>query len=472
MSIATITGLNITGPQGQRILHEVDLELRPGEVTGLIGESGSGKTTLAHVLLGHLAPGLHLTAGTVRVAGRDPLTPAGRRALRSRVTAYLPQDPASALDPTRTVAAQLRTAARTAHRTASRQKRIELRYAAVEAAVLDAMLLPRLPAQLSGGQAQRALLAWTFLTQPQLLILDEPTSGLDADTALRVSAAFARLPWNPAVLLISHDRDLIARTADRTLRLEHGHLSEQRGCPAAPVGAAEAPRGSTEPRLASSRAALSMTGATIRRGGRELLHDAELCLGVGELLAIRGPSGVGKTALARALCGFAPPRAGILRLHGNEIPWAATSRARNDAPFLAYVGQDARAALNPRETISRTLQRALDTARRRSRPRPAGPESVLALVGLGPELLDHTADQLSGGQRHRVALARAVAAGPAVLVCDETTAALDQESAQRILDTLDTLRRDTGLPVLLITHQDAVADRADRILTLQEGRLG
>ena len=93
-------------------------------------------------------------------------------------------------------------------------------------------------------------------------------------------------------------------------------------------------------------------------------------------------------------------------------------------------------------------------------------------MGLGPGVLDRTPDQLSGGQRHRNALARALAAGPSALVCDETTAALDHDSAQQILDTLDQLRNDTGLPVLLITHQDPVARRADRILTLQEGRLG
>jgi peptide/nickel transport system ATP-binding protein len=419
---------------------------------------------------------MRLTAGTVRVDARDPFDPAGRRALRGRVVSYLPQDPASALDPAHPLAAQLRTTARAAHPSASRRELNQRIRAAGEAAAFDLALLDRYPAQLSGGQAQRALLAWTFLTRPRLLVLDEPTSGLDADTARRVGDAFARLPWGPAVLVISHDRDLVARTAHRTLhllhgRLAHAHVSGHSSTAPVSENAASAALRAVGPGPAPNHPVLSMTGVAIRRGPRELLRDGELHLGSGELLAIRGPSGAGKTALARAVCGLAPPHRGILQLHGSTIPWDAAHRARHRAPFLAYVGQDARAALNPRESVRRTLHRALDTARRRSRDTPEGPEAVLKLVGLGAGALDRTPDQLSGGQRHRIALARALAAGPTALVCDETLAALDHVTAQQILDTLDGLRRDTGLPVLLITHQDRVARRADRILTLHEGRL-
>lgn len=90
---------------------------------------------------------------------------------------------------------------------------------------------------------------------------------------------------------------------------------------------------------------------------------------------------------------------------------------------------------------------------------------------LDPQLLRRTSEQLSGGQRHRLALARAVAAAPDVLLCDESTAALDTATEQRVLDTLDQFRRDSGTPILLITHRDRVANRADRLLTLVEGRL-
>ncbi|GAA2107098.1 ATP-binding cassette domain-containing protein [Streptomyces synnematoformans] len=400
------------------------------------------------------------------MAGRDPFTPAGRRALRGRVTAFLPQDPASALDPRRTVSAQLRTAARISRPGDTRRQRALLLGDAAAAAALAPGLLRRHPARLSGGQAQRALLAWTYLTRPRLLILDEPTSGLDAETARRVSTTFTSLPWRPAVLLISHDRALVDRVADRVLELGGGRLRTAAPAPAPP------PVHRSAPALGGGQAAVLATDRlTIRRGGRSLLREASLRLGPGELVAVQGPSGSGKTALARTLCGLATPQSGHLRVHGVQLSWDAAGRARTGGPFLAYVGQDARAALHPHETVEATLTRALAAARRHGRATAATVPDLLDRFSLPAAVRDRTPQLLSGGQRHRVALARALAAAPAVLVCDETTASLDRASTGLVLDALDRLRHDAGVPVLLITHQDAVAARADRILTLAEGRL-
>ena len=462
-AVASVTGLTISDPSGRSLLECVDLDLAAGQVTGLVGPSGAGKSTLALALLGHLGPGLRRTTGTVRVEGWDPFTARGRRELRGRVTAYLPQDPAGALDPARTVAGQLRTAARIAHPVASRTARGALVREATTAASFEPALLSRHPARLSGGQAQRAILAWTHVTRPRLLILDEPTSGLDPATAVQVSRIFARLPWEPAVLLVSHDQELVARVCDRVMQLADSRLG--------PVLPVEDTPPASAPGSQRGHDVLSMTDLELRRGGRHLLTDASLRLAAGEMVAVRGPSGSGKTALARALCGLAPPHRGTLRLHDVVVPWDAITRARRGGPYLAYVGQDARAALNPAETIGQSLQRALLTARRWHRAALADPEHALSLVGLDRAVLDRTPDGLSGGERHRAALARAIAAGPDVLVCDETTAALDDRTARQVLAALDDLRHGTGLPMLLITHQDPVAGRADRVLTLAKGRL-
>ncbi|TDC55950.1 ABC transporter ATP-binding protein [Actinomadura sp. KC345] len=465
---ATVSGLTIATARGA-VLDTVDLDLHRGEVTAIVGESGAGKTTLAHALLGHVAHGLRRTAGRIEVTGHDPFTGEGRAALRGRTTGYLPQDPASALDPRRMVLAQLRTAARIAHPGEARRDRDDRVRAAAEAAALDTALLRRHPARLSGGQAQRALLAWTFVTRPRLVILDEPTGGLDPDAARRVSDAFTRLPWEPAVLLVSHDRALVDRAAHRVLELAAGRLRH------APAPASTVPDPSRHRRpngpVGAGERALSAEGLTIRRGGVPLLRDASLHLAAGEMVAVRGVSGSGKTSLARALCGLAPPDAGRLRMDGAPVHWDGAVRARTGGPFLAYVGQDARAALNPHEIVRRTLARASAAAHRRGIPPGPGPEPLLDGLGLAADVLDRTPDRLSGGQRHRVVLARALAAVPSAVVCDETLASLDHTTVRLVLDVLDAWRRATGSAVLLITHQDEVAARADRVLTLSGGRL-
>lgn len=458
---------NLTVSDGTtRILDRVDLELDSGTVTGLVGVSGAGKTTLSHALLGHVVAGLHKVSGAVRVDGHDPFTRPGRRAIRGRSAAFLPQDPSSALDPARTIVAQLHTACRIAHPGANRNERRQIVHGAVRGAALEPELLHRRPLQLSGGQAQRALLAWTLVTRARLLILDEPTGSLDPETALVVSRTFATLPWEPAVLLVSHDRDLIGRVSDRILELDGGRLHPIEVAPprAAPV-LVLSPTGSP------GCPVLHAEGVTIVRGERVIVREAALQLGRAEMVAIRGRTGSGKTSLARALSGFAPPKAGALRVHDSPVSWTARSRAREGEPFIAYVGQDARAALHPAETVRRTLERALAAPRSRRTPRPPHPGELLELLGLSRGVLERVPGELSGGQRQRLVLARALAAAPEVLVCDETTAALDRDAAGGILDALKRIRHDTGLPVLLITHQDAVAARADRVLTLKDGSL-
>ncbi|GLY32359.1 ATP-binding cassette domain-containing protein [Kineosporia sp. NBRC 101731] len=463
ISTATITGLTVTAPDGTRVLDGIDLDLRPGSVTALVGGSGVGKSTLALALLGHLGSGLMRSGGTIDVRGYDPFTDAGRKALRGRLIGYLPQDPSSALDPRRRIGAQLHTAARIARPAQGRREREEHLRAATHAATLEPHLLRRHPAALSGGQAQRALLAWTFVTRPDLLILDEPTSGLDPATAARVHQAFTALPWAPAVLVITHDQDLVADAADRVLHLRSGRwqaAAPQR--PTLPVA---------KPTDASTVPMLKARKVSIERGGRRVLHEIDLDVESGQILAIRGISGSGKTSLARALSGLAPPTSGTLTVNEGPLDWDAATRVRKRQPFIAYVGQDARAALNPHETVRRTLHRALTSAQRAGRPASTDIGQLMNGFGLSADLLDRAPDRLSGGQRHRLALARAVAAAPHVLICDETTSALDEATTEQVLDALAEQCRQQGTPIVLITHTDRVAVRAGRVLTINEGRL-
>lgn len=467
--VAVVHQLTVETQFRQRLLDDVSFEASEGEVVALVGGSGSGKTTLAQALLGSIADGVHRVRGEVAIVGCDPFAPRGSRTVRGRAAAYLSQDPSSALDPQRSIVSQLRTADRIAHPRSGRAERAQRVAVAMAEAFFDESLAKRRPAQLSGGQAQRALLAWVYVVRPRFLILDEPTSGLDPETAADVARGFVGLSWRPAVLLISHDSDLVDRVATRVLTMRGGRLSERRRPPVAPPSAIVRSRTSTSSAVAGT--ALRATDITIRRGGRTLIDNATLSLDTSELVALRGRSGGGKTSLAHALCGLADPASGTLWAAGAEVPWSAEHRVRARAPFVAYVPQDARAALNPHETVLRTLERASRGVTRRTEHAEFSPRELLDLLALPHDALPKRPDELSGGQRHRVALARALAALPAALVADEATASLDRGTTDTVLRALDVYRRRTGAPVLLITHQERVISHADRVIVLDRGSL-
>lgn len=477
----TIRGAADAGGAGPTLLDGIDLRVASGEVVGLSGPSGSGKSTLLHALLGHLSPGTRVTAGTVRVHGVDPLTPAGRRLLRGRVVGHVPQDPASALDPARTALHHIRSAAR---RSGGGARRADLGRLALEAARdahLDPALLRRRGSELSGGQAQRVILAALLAGRPAVVLLDEPTSALDAETAGLVAQHVARLPWLPAVVLASHSPDVLARTGGRILTLRDGAQGPGPAPAAAtpprahrPVTAGartSAPAVCAEPGHAGSVPdAVEVSGLRIRFGAHSVVETAAFRIPPGGILALRGRSGSGKTSIGRAIAGLLVPETGALDVAGTRISWAGADRSRAQKPLVGLVLQDARAALHPGESVRTALVRAGRAAVRQGSP-PADPAELLARFGLDPRLLERRPHELSGGQRQRVAIARAMAAAPTVLVCDEITASLDATAERMALDALDEARRRTGVAILLITHSPTAADRADEVLTLDDGRL-
>ncbi|MER7054159.1 ATP-binding cassette domain-containing protein [Streptomyces sp. NPDC000351] len=474
--IAEISGLSL-GPAagGPPVLHDVGLSLPRGRVLGIVGRSGSGKSSLAYSLLGHVRPGLEVRAGTVRVAGLDPFDRAAARGLRGRVVSYLGQDPASSLNPALRIGTQiaeavrLRSSARRAHEVRARVEEL-LRSVRLPA---DRAFWRRLPRQVSGGQAQRVALALALAGPPGLLVLDEPTSGLDTVLADGMRGLLAEVlsDGDRAALLVSHDPGWIASVADEVIRLEEGRIAG--AAPKAPMpappsspGFPTAGHGPESGRSAGGGGELSVRGLDAAHGRVPVLHDVSLTVPAGSCTAVVGPSGSGKSTLARCVAGLHRPARG-------SVEWREQGAERGRGAAVQLVAQDARGALNPRESVSTALTRPLRGVRRRSAA-DASREAVrlLGLVGLGPETLSRRPGELSGGQRQRVALARTLAAGPRVLVCDEITSALDPETAGGVLALLDSLRRTLGVTVVMVTHDLTAAARgAERIVVLDGGRV-
>ncbi|MFC8390613.1 ABC transporter ATP-binding protein [Streptomyces sp. NPDC057238] len=473
MNLVEVASLSLSSAE-RRVLSDCSLTIRPGERVGLVGRSGSGKTALAHALLGYTRQGLARVGGTVRVAGHDPFSPAGARRVRGRLAAYLPQDCASALPAEHRVGWVLDRAARRSG--VARAQLASFRGNALERMGLPADLARAFPHQISGGQAQRVALASALAAGAELLVLDEPTSGLDPSTTEDLIHLLRTAVGHAAMLVVSHDMDVVDRLTHRRIAMTHGGLTD------ADVPDRSAAEGPSVPRrpveeVLDARAVEERTcvlraeGVRGGPGGEHVLRDVNLTLGAGECVAVVGASGAGKTTLARVLAGTLEPSGGRLWLNGTPQPWSVARRSAADRLSVAHVDQDSRAALNPRETVGKALERACRAAARGGLTPPPVAE-LLSAVALPRSAAGRRPGELSGGERQRANLARAVAAGPRVLLCDEVTASLDGATEREVLDMLATLREERGLAVLLITHSGAVAATADRCLALVDGALG
>lgn len=479
-TVAEVNGLTL-GPVagGPPVLRDACLSLSAGQVLGVVGRSGSGKSSLAHGLLGHVRPGLEVRAGTVRVAGLDPFDRAGARRLRGRAVSFLGQDPASSLNPALRIGGQIAEAVRLRSALKDRDG-VRARVGELLLSVrlpADREFRGRLPGQLSGGQAQRVALALALAGRPGLLVLDEPTSGLDPVLAdgMRALLAEALCQDDRAALLVSHDPAWINSVADDVIRLDAGRITG-RGTPVVPPSV---PRPRAAPGGGAHGGAARVTAAeptvagrlSVRRlhavhGRVPVLHDVSLTVPAGSCTALVGASGSGKTTLARCLAGLYPKTSGT-------VDWSGAGGSGGRGAPVQLVAQDSRGALNPRESVGVALTRPLRGVGGLP-ARAASDEAVrsLGMVGLDTEVLGRRPGELSGGQRQRVALARTLAAEPRVLVCDEITSALDPETAGRVLDLLDSLRRTIGLTVVMVTHDlAAAAGRADQVVVLDEGRV-
>ncbi|OYN90232.1 ABC transporter ATP-binding protein [Parenemella sanctibonifatiensis] len=445
MTLLACDGVRLTAPDGRVLLDKLDLAVSLGDRLAVMGPSGSGKTTLLRAILDTLPPGFEY-AGEIRLDGA--VHRPGARDTRARIIrtiATLPQDAGGSLTPTMRVGALVREAA------PGRDRQRVTEVLAMVGLPSSREFLRRRPWQLSGGQQRRLALTRALVRDRPLLVLDEPTAGLDPESRRQVLQVLGDLSreLSSALLLVTHDR-----AAAQTLGCDIHDL--------APVVAATTARQRRTP-ARSAQSVLALRDATlVSAAGDTIAERVNLDLRACEITALRGPSGEGKTNLARTIAGLLPLRAGTLELHGAPLPSGLRDRTVAQRRALQLVRQSADDAFNPRRSIRQSLH---DT-----RPN-IDPATLLAALDLSPDLLERRPHQLSGGQRQRLALVRALSVAPEVLVLDEPTSALDHAAAQRVIAAVRAAA-ERGAAVLLITHDDSLeADNFDRTLLLQGGQL-
>jgi peptide/nickel transport system ATP-binding protein len=499
--VLELDGLTISAPgaDGPRTLvDDCTLRVAPGEVLGLVGESGSGKTLSARAVAGLLAEGLEV-GGTLRLDGEDLSgIPAGRlRALRARKIGMVFQTPRAHLNPLRTIGDFMTEALVTvagAKPAVAHARAVDL-LAEVGIADPERRMRQR-PGDLSGGLLQRVMIAATLAMDPPLLLADEITTALDVTTQEEVMAVLAdlRSSRNLAMLFITHDLALAGAVCDRVAVMQHGRVVETL---AARTMRTDATQDYTKRLLSAAlptdlltdggevvEPVLVVEGLTktysVRsaRGGRETLvavDDVGFGLAPGGSLGIVGESGSGKSTTARIICGLERADSGRVTVKGEDWtrPARGTTARRHRARIAQMVFQDPYLSLDRRQTVRQCLREAVAVHRPGTRPElDARVDELIAAVRLGPEHADRRPRSLSGGERQRVAIARALAADPEVLVLDEAVSALDVTTQVEILTLLDGIRRDTGVALLMISHDLASVRRVcDHVVVMRAGRV-
>jgi peptide/nickel transport system ATP-binding protein len=479
-------GLTVELPGGRAAVDDVSIAVKPGEILGLVGESGSGKTTLALALLGYARPGCRIVAGSVEVAGTrlTGLSETEVRRHRGRVVSYVPQDPASALNPSLRVGDAVGDVAEEHGGGSGRDRVLQ----ALERVHLpgDPSFARRYPHELSGGQQQRVTIATALVCEPAAVVMDEPTTGLDVVTQARILEEVERLRSERgiAVVYVSHDLAVVASIADRVAVMYEGRIVEEGEA----TQVIMRPRHEYTQRLVASipqlversryagatgPAILSVEGLRALHGRVSVVDDVSFKVAAGACLAIVGESGSGKTTIARCVAGLHAPAAGGIRLYGEPLAPRAGSRTRPQRRRLQIVFQNPYDSLNPRRRIRDEIARPARLLRGISASdAEAEVAGLLERVRLPSRLANRYPGELSGGERQRVAIARALAAGPELLVCDEITSALDVSVQAAVLELLQELRAELGLSLLFISHDLAVVGAvADDVLVLEGGRV-
>ncbi|MDO8860595.1 ABC transporter ATP-binding protein [Haliea sp. E1-2-M8] len=489
----------VLAESGEPIVKGVSFELRAGHIFALVGESGSGKSVTSLAAMRLLPDALKISAGSVDVEGADlfALSEARMQEIRGRKVAMIFQNAMSALNPVQTVGNQVAETLKlhTPLRGAALRNRVIQLFTEVGIPDPD-QRFGFFPHQLSGGQQQRVMIAMALACEPDVLIADEPTTALDVTIQLQVLNLIRELTRTRqlAVLLITHDMGVVRNTADEVAVMYRGELIERASVDQFfhdPQQAYSRKLIDALPDLEHFRAAAAeepllvlkdvKVHFPIRKGLLQRTVDytravdgVSLAIGRGETFALVGESGSGKSTLGRAILNLEEIAGGEILFRGEPIQGIGRSAMLPYRKQIQVIFQNPFSSMNPRMTVGDIIAEGMISLglALTEDARNARIHELLARVQLGAEHARRYPHEFSGGQLQRIAIARALAVDPELIICDEPTSALDVSIRAEVLELLAELQREFGVSYLFITHDlSIVPTLAHKVGVMQLGKL-
>ncbi len=482
-------------------VRNVSFTLHRGQTIALVGESGSGKSVTARTIMRLLSKRARVSDQTViSYDGKNmaKLSDLEMRKLRGNRITMIFQEPMSSLNPVYTIGSQiveiLRIHQKMDRKTAMAKALDLLR----EVQIPDPEArLQQYPHQLSGGQRQRVMIAMALANNPDVLVADEPTTALDVTVQAEILNLIRALQkkLGMAVILITHDLTVVRQFADHVYVMQHGEVREsgptediftnpqhpytKRLLGSEPKGQANLLVGTPEAVLEGRDIAVTFS---LRKGGafRGTYYDLKavdslsLTLRRGETLGLVGESGSGKTTFGQALMRLNRVNGGQISFLGQRIENFDRKQMKPLRSRMQIVFQDPFSSLNPRMSVRQLIEEGLivngigaNKAERLERVKQA-----LRDAGLPDTILSRFPHEFSGGQRQRLAIARAVALEPEFILLDEPTSALDLSVQAQIIELLRKLQREKGLSYLFISHDlKVVRALCHRVIVMQNGQI-
>jgi peptide/nickel transport system ATP-binding protein len=480
---------------------DVSFTLRKGQTIALVGESGSGKSVTARAIMRLLSKRATVNPQTeILYSGRNmaQLSPAEMRGLRGNRLSMIFQEPMSSLNPVYTIGNQIAEILRIHNRMTRTEAKAKALALLKDVQIPDPEArLNRYPHQLSGGQRQRVMIAMALANNPDVLIADEPTTALDVTVQAEILNLIKALKDRTglAVILITHDLTVVRQFADHVYVMQHGEVREEGSTetiftnPQHPYTKrllGSEPKGQADPAQVGSETVLEGRNIRVtynlRKGGAfrgtwsklQAVDGLSLALKRGETLGLVGESGSGKTTFGQALLRLNNLTEGEVDFLGHRIDGLDRKGMNPFRQRMQIVFQDPFASLNPRMSVRQLIEEGLivNGLGRTRADREERVKQALRDAGLPDTILSRFPHEFSGGQRQRLAIARAIALEPEFILLDEPTSALDLSVQAQIIELLRTLQREKGLSYLFISHDlKVVRALCHRVIVMQNGRI-